>query len=224
MRPNDERAKHAVLLIWIVLFLEIISLYSGYLQHSLLQTVVNGGEISTEAATANDTREQIIGILYMIGFIISAVTFIRWFRRAYYNLHQNINYLSHSENWAVISWVIPILNLYRPFQIMREIYIESKELLAKNGVSINQKFTSLILGSWWTLWIINNFIGQYVFRATMNAESIDEYISSTMAGMVGNIIGIPLALITIKVIKDYSIVESQLFDHVEKEKIHVNSV
>lgn len=224
MRPNNKRAKQAVLLIWIVLFLEIISLYSGYLQHSLLQTIGNGGEISTETATANDTREQIIGILYMIGFIISAVTFIRWFRRAYYNLHQNINYLGHSENWAAISWFIPFVNLYRPFQIMREIYLESKELLIKKGIGINQKFNSLILGFWWTLWIINNLIGQYVFRATMNAESINDYISSTMASMVGNIIGIPLALITIKIIKDYSIVESQLFDHVEKEKIHVNSV
>ncbi len=210
LRPNEQRAKNAITLIWIVLALEIISLISGYLQYDLLQTFANGGEITTETATANDTRELIIGILYLIAHVISAVTFIQWFRRGYYNLHLKVSYLSQTEGWAAGSWFVPIISLYRPYQIMKEMYQKTKGLLTKNGVDFDQTFSSNALGWWWTLWIINNIIGQFVFRYSMKAESIDELTTSTIAGIIANIIGIPLALITVKIIKDYSNIEPLL--------------
>jgi len=218
LKPNGQRAKNAITLIWIVLALDIVSLISGYFQYDLLQTAANGGKISIETAIANDTREQIIGIIHFIAFVISAVTFIQWFRRAYYNLHLRVNHLSHTEGWAAGSWFVPIVNLYRPYQIMKELYQETKELLTKKGLSINENFTTGYLGWWWTLWIINKIIGQFVFNYSMKAESIDEWTIITVASMVGNVVGIPLALITVKVIKDYSKVELLLREIKDEEE------
>lgn len=218
LRPNGQRAKNAISLIWILLALEIISLISGYFQYNLLQTIANGGEISIETATANDTREQLIAIIYLIVSVISAVTFIQWFRRAYFNLHQKVTNLTHTEGWAAGSWFVPIVNLYRPYQIMKELYKETKELFNKKGVNINTNFTTSSLGWWWTLWIINNIIGQFIFRYSMRAESIDELTTSTIASMIGNIIEIPLSLITVKIIKDYSNVEPKLYEINDEEE------
>jgi hypothetical protein len=218
LKPNEQRAKNAIILIWIVLALEIVSLISGYFQYVLLQTAANGGEISTETATANDTREQIIGIIYLIVYIISAVTFIQWFRRGYFNLHLRVNHLSQTEGWAAGSWFVPIVSLYRPYQIMKELYQETRELLVKKGLSINENFSTGFLGWWWTLWIINNAIGQFVFRYSMKAESIDELTISTVASMIGNVVGIPLALITVKVIKDYTNVEPLIIEIKDEEE------
>ena len=136
LKPNGQRAKNAITLIWIVLVLEIVLLISGYFQYDLLQTAANGSEISIETATANDTREQIIGIIFLIAYIISAVTFIQWFRRAYYNLHLKVNHLSRTEGWAAGSWFVPIVSLYRPYHIMKELYQETRELLVKKGLII----------------------------------------------------------------------------------------
>jgi hypothetical protein len=223
LRPNTQRAKNAITLIWIVLALEIISLISGYFQYDLIQTVVNGGEISTESATSNDTREQIIAIIYLVASIISAITFIQWFRRAYFNLHLRVSHLSQTESWAAGSWFVPIISLYRPYQIMKELYEETEELLLKKGLGINENFTANSIGLWWTLWIMNNIIGQFSFRYSMNAESVDELNISTVIGMIANVVGIPLALITVKVIKDYSNVESLLCEikHEEFETTNV---
>jgi hypothetical protein len=210
LKPNRQRAKNAVTLIWIVLALEIVSFISGYFQYDLLQTVANGGEISADTATANDTREQIIAILYMIAYFISAITFILWFRRAYYNLHLKVKYLSYTEGWAAGSWFVPIANLYRPYKIMREMYLVTKEFLTKKGIGHNQAFSTNALGWWWALWIISNIFGQIVFRSSLKAETIDDLTTSTIAGMIGNIIGVPLAYITVKVIKNYSNAEPLL--------------
>lgn len=210
LKPNGQRAKNAITLIWIVLVLEIVSLISGYFQYDLLQTIANGGEISTETANTNDTIVEIIGIIYLIAYIISGVTFILWFRRAYFNLHLRVNHLSQTEGWAAGSWFVPIVSLYRPYQIMKELYHETRKLLSKKGLIINENISTDILGWWWTLWIINSVIGQFVFRCSLKAESIDELTISTVASMIGNIAGIPLALITVKVIKDYANIEPKL--------------
>lgn len=210
LRPNEQRAKNAITLIWIVLALDIVSLISGYLQYNLLQTVANGGDISMETVNANDTREQIIGILYLIVFIVSAVTFIQWFRRAYYNLHLKVNYLSHTEGWAAGSWFVPFVNLYRPYQIMKELYQETNDLLTKKQLSFNQNLSTNFLGLWWSLWIISSFIGKFVFKYSQKADTIDDLTISTIASMLDNFVGIPLAIVAIKVIKNYSGVEPLL--------------
>lgn len=98
LKPNEQRSQNAMILIWIALAMNCISLVSSYFQYDLLQTAANGGEIATEAVTSNDNREQAIGIIQLIVFVVSAITFIQWFRRAYFNLHLRVNRLSHTQS------------------------------------------------------------------------------------------------------------------------------
>lgn len=210
LKPNAHRAKTAMLLIWIMMGLDVIALTSGYFQYELLQTAADGGDVSLETANANDLRERIIAIVQVIASIVSAIMFIRWFRRAYYNLHQLVDGLQFDEGWAAGSWFVPILNWFRPFQIMKELFLETKALLANKDLSIYERFSTPALGVWWTLWIISSLVGQFVFRYSLRAETLQDYITVTIVGMVVNFIGVPLALITIKVIKDYAAVEPLL--------------
>jgi len=212
LRLNDQRARIAVILIFIMFLMDIISGISGYFQYELLQIASEGGMISDEEANANDEREQIVGVIYLIIYIISGITFIQWFRRAYFNLHLKVDHLSHTEGWAAGAWFVPIVGLYRPYQIMKELYEETKSLLIAKGVSIKDPFTTDLLGIWWALWVINSLLGQFTFRYSNSAETIDELITVTVASMVSNLIGIPLALIAIKVVKDYAKVEPLLFE------------
>jgi len=218
LRPNEQRAKNAIILIGIVLVLEIVNLISSYMQYDLLQTIANGGFISDDVAEANVTRELMLGIIYIIASLISCITFIMWFRRAYFNLHQKVNYLAHSEGWAAGSWFVPIVCLYRPYQIMKEVYVETKELFTKKGLSEKVDYSTSYLGWWWTLWIISAFAGHFAFRfAFKSADTIDNFITTTVAEMILSALGIPLALITVKIIKDYSKVEPLLAQINDKE-------
>jgi hypothetical protein len=212
LRDNEQRAKSAIALIWLVLVIKIISLLSSYFEYELLHTIANGGEISDQDVNDNDTRETIIGFIYLIVYLTSTVTFIMWFRRAYFNLHMRVNHLTFSEGWAAGSWFVPIINLFRPYQIMKELYGETKEILVKKGIVVPSNFTTNILGLWWTLWIINNIFGNIVFRYSKNATTIEHLINSSIASMVSDFIGIPLSLLAIKVIKDYAKVEPLLLE------------
>ncbi|MDI6051054.1 DUF4328 domain-containing protein [Flavobacterium sp. XS2P24] len=218
LKPNGQRAKIAIMLLWTVLTVEIISLLSDYLQYDLLQTVANGGQITTEAATDNDLRQKIIGLIYLTVYVISGITFIRWFRRAYYNLHIKAESLSFTEGWAASCWFVPIISLYRPNQIMKELYQETQNLLSKKDENYAQNLTTHFIGWWWALWIISSFLGQFFFRYSMKAETLEELTTTTIASIVASIIGIPLAIITVKVIKDYSEVEHLLYELKDEEE------
>ena len=207
LKPNEQRSQNAILLIWIALVMNIISLVSSYFQYDLLQIAANGGEISAESVTSNDNREQAIGIIQIIVFVVSAITFIQWFRRAYFNLHLRVNHLSHSEGWAAGCWFMPIVNLFRPYQIMKELFQETHLFLKRNEVHANEHLSISSLSLWWTFWIIDRFFGQFVFKYSMKADTIDELTTSTIAQIISNGIGIILAVITVKVIEDYSSLE-----------------
>lgn len=206
LRPNGHRAKITIILIWIVLALHIASIISGYLQYELLQDVSEGTNVSVETADANDLREQIIAITYVVAMLVSAIWFIMWFRRAYYNLGVLVHDLNYPEGWAAGSWFVPFINLIRPYQIMKEIYTRSKEILFRNGhpeETLSQRY--LIL--WWTLWVITSIADRFIAKFAQNAESLDELINATILSLVLNIVSVPLCFVTVKVISDYSSIE-----------------
>ena len=221
IRENSKRAKYAQILIGIILFLELVSILSSYLQLNLLNSFKDGIEISDEMINKNDSREQIIGIVYTLVFIISSITFIQWFRRGYYNLNIRTN-CSHSEGWASGSWFVPIISLFRPYQIMKEMWTKTNSLIKEYKTDYLHKGTSII-GVWWALWIISSYLGKYALKKVLKAETIQDFINSTWADIVVAAIGIPLAIITIIIIKEYAKKE-ELMVEIEKDKALANNV
>lgn len=219
LRSNEKRAKIAILLIWFSMTADILSFISGYLQHDLLTNAANGVTVSLESARANDSREQFMGIVNVCILLVSGITFIQWFRRAYYNLHLKVNHLEFSEGWAAGSWFVPIICLFRPYHIMKELYEKTDDYLDEKKIKINTAFSTRFLGAWWTLWIISNLIGQFVLRSSLNAKSVDDFIDLTTLSMISDVIGIPLAIITVKIISDYAKVENVLYNYTEKVEI-----
>ena len=211
LKPNEERAKYAIVMIWIVMGLKLITIVSDFFQYRLLISAQNGEIYSAEMANANDLRQQVIVILFVISYIISSVTFIMWFRRAYFNLHQKTGYLDYSEGWASGAWFVPIVNLYRPYKIMRELYVETKELLTKKLISFDQELSLTFVGIWWTLWIIATVFGQVISQLARRAVLIDTLAFYTMMDMIHCGLILVCGFFAIKVIKDYSTVEPLLF-------------
>ncbi|MEO5582649.1 MAG: DUF4328 domain-containing protein [Saprospiraceae bacterium] len=193
-----------------MLLINLVALVSGYLQYELLKNAADGGGIPMDEATSNDQREQIIAIISVLLFIAGTVYFIMWFRRAYYNLWQLVPYLSFSEGWAAGAWFVPFINLVRPYRIMKELYVETSNILRKNGHLDEDALSTKYLGLWWALYLIVVTGDQIISKLTIKADTIDDLLIATQLGMIGNVIAIPFCLITIKVIRDYSKIEPLL--------------
>ena len=53
---------------------------------------------------------------------LALVAFVGWFHRVYGNLRALGTPPRHATGWAIACWLVPFLQLYRPMQLMRELW------------------------------------------------------------------------------------------------------
>lgn len=210
MRDNQLRAKLAIIMLGIVMLVQVVNIVFHYFQYELLHKANEFG-ITDEQANSNDTRIQIVIFVYVFILFISGITFIRWFRRAFYNLELKIKNLNFSNGSIVYAWFIPIINLYRPFQIMKEMYLETISLLNKNKIDHNLNLNIVII--WWILWTLTNCLE--AFSSISPGETIDELITSTIITIVFGCADIVVAILAIMLIKNYNDIEDKIFNLTE---------
>lgn len=122
IKDNSKRAKILIQIFWILTGLTVVSVIFNYYELEILKKALLGEYIDEDKAYANDLRQGIIGLLQTGLYITSIIVFLNWFRRAYGNLHRLKLRLNHSETMAVWAFFIPIIFLFRPYQIMKEIW------------------------------------------------------------------------------------------------------
>lgn len=145
--------------------------------------------------------------------IVGGITFVLWFRRAYFNLHQKLKTLEFGEGWAAGSWFVPFVNLVRPYKIMKELFTESSFWLKMKGVEGSKSQEQLIL-PWWILWILTTVLGRIVDK--LPSETVDELIELTQFAIGAGIVETIAGLLAFKLINSY-IKREQLMMEVEKQ-------
>ena len=131
--------------------LSIASIVAFAQQLDLLSRLDAGEFVSiTEVEDSNDLVTQLASLTLFV-FALTVLAFLVWIHRAYRNADSlSANELDYSPGWAVGSYFVPILNLWRPYRIMSEIWQESA-----GDQSPSQRAKGVwLLRSWWALWII----------------------------------------------------------------------
>ncbi len=216
LRPNEQRSKTAITLIWLILAIEGLSIAISIFQLIIYTMMDQGDFVSGKLFLAGNVTEGAIGLLYLSMYIVSAITFIRWFRRAYYNLGTLTHNLGYEDRWAAIAWFVPIMNLFVPYRIMNELYTKTDKYLKQQADRPYPQLKTTYLPIWWTLWIIAGIAGNIIFRTSLQNETMNEMIDGQIISIIGSLIGVPLAIVTIIVIKDYAKTEKILHEIVQE--------
>lgn len=227
---NQERAKYVIICFYITLGAYALMLVSDYMEYQLLSTRFFG----MDEATANDQRQSIIGLLSLGAQIALIITFIQWFRRAYHNLHKiGERDLLTSEGWAAGAWFVPILSLFRPYQIMVEISKRTKSFVLRNDnnvefdnseirISDNKSDLRIIL-LWWISWIVTSIASNISFQITRNGVDVDTFIYSNVVGMFSDAVGIISIIFAIKMVKSSQNDQNRLLNAWKNQKSETTS-
>jgi uncharacterized membrane protein YwzB len=212
LRDNSHRAKVAVILIAVVIGMLVISLVSDVLQYNLLNRALISG-ISQEEAETNDRRQLLIVIVYVIAYIVSAVYFIRWFRRAYYNLGLAGINKRFTDGWAAGAWFVPILNWFRPVRIMNEIWEKNSMLLERVSSDRLYELTGgkPLVALWWTAFILAELLARVEYFLTRGARSIEDFINLTGISIFSDCALIVTGLMMIAVLRKVASQEKEIY-------------
>lgn len=225
LRDNTTRAKNAIIMLWISFAFLFIFLISDIFELYIIREFLVG-EIDDELfarAELSDVFSGIVGILWLVIFIIMSILFLMWFRRAYYNLHQLKNNLSYTDGWAVGSWFLPFANWVLPYRIMKEIYDSTRNLFIQRG-DIQPKLPTNFVTIWWTFSIISSVVNYFVFRASMlDDPTIEMSYTTSIINVIGTLLLIISLFLCIKVVKDYAKVEP-LLSNLQKDETNTNNL
>ena len=204
LKINSKRAKNAEILLWICAGLYAISLISNLMEFFLLSEVQRGVYITKEQFQADTLRQVIISLLQFVALIISAITFILWFRRAYFNQEVKFEYMYSKNVWTGISFLIPLYNLFKPFQLMKELHQNMEEHFVKNGSGETNHFFMKRVFLWWFMWIFLNTGRIVSYLVALKSLFPERLMKISLTFMIIDLLFIVLCYLTIKMIRNYN--------------------
>ena len=123
------------------------------------------GKLTDKQAEEFDNVFGTIGILQTIAFFPTAVAFLAWLSRSV----DNVPRLGGGDpevkpNWSIIWWFIPFANLFKPYQVVADLY---RRMAPIQGIA-----TSIVV-AWWVVWVIGNIFANLAGRFWLQADNLE---------------------------------------------------
>ena len=175
----------------------VIAVYA-YLAIDVVYGLVMLAELMSppELGSPRFTLGTMLGLVSLVVFLGSAIVVGRWIYRATANAHALSDEMTVSPGLAVGSYFIPILNLFKPFQGMKEAWLASHHRSNWHGEP-----TPGLLIVWWTLWLVTNILGNVSLRMSMENE--DGSLTGAVATIevLTSLLNLPLCLVLVAMMK-----------------------
>ncbi len=193
------------------LVLTLIDVISGILQLELFSRIARGYGFTLDEAVRSDLRQTLLALFWALAFYGTAVPFLIWFHRVHKNLRSLGNRgLIFTPGWAVGFFFVPLLNLVRPFQAMREAWHGSDPGhmgldVASQGSKFGRRLgTPSLVGWWWALLLVPGPIGMFGLMirslALIDKPDISMFQVSASLFLVRDLLLIPSALVAIRLV------------------------
>lgn len=181
--------------LWACLCLAVVGIATRIVSHGILTDLRDGtyasAALSATASEAFDRRERFLNVMELFLFAVTSVLALKWIHRANFNARQlGAEGMRFTPGWAVGSYFIPIVNLWKPYQAMKEIWKASSSPSNWQGAP-----SGALLGIWWFLWLLSTFANYAVLRFFWAiGERIQDFIAANALAAVMDVLEIPLTV------------------------------
>lgn len=192
---------------WLVVLLaacaitDVIAIVAEAGQLSLLNRLTAGEDLSIETVEASDAFAGTSTGLQFLAYIVAAVVWVIWFRRAYSHIPRLTSQpLRFKAGWAIGGWFVPIMAFYRPKQIANDIW-RATDVTADHAQPLKERPVGALLNWWWAAWIAAQMTDNAAGRVLFTAETLDAQTNSTYILIGADVLSIIAAGFAIVVVK-----------------------
>jgi heme/copper-type cytochrome/quinol oxidase subunit 3 len=193
--PLRGRAQAVTVVLAITAMVCVVAVVSDLLEWRLMDRIIAGEEFTDAEVTANDNRQATLGLVQLALVVAGAVVFIRWMYAAYWNLDVVAPAeRRYAAGWAIGSWFVPIMNLFRPKQMINDIW-------RAGGRDPKDAQPGWLLLAWWTLWLLSSFVVNFAARGYVNADTADQIRTGTILYFISDAMTVVCAILAILVVR-----------------------
>jgi hypothetical protein len=204
-RPLRGRAQVVVALLVVTGLISCVSILYQLDLQALLDRLAAGRPVGSTEMQSADDRTALIDNLSLAAGVCTSIAFVAWFFRAYQNIERlGARGLRVKPGWAIGSWFVPILNLFRPKQIMNDIWRASDPALpAAEARGWQHGAVPGLLHWWWAAFLIggsaSNMAGLTIeTSATVPAQQSAATLAVFADG--GRILAAALAVLVVRAV------------------------
>jgi hypothetical protein len=206
LRPIRGAAQAVTILLGAQIVLSVIEALALLNRIALLHRIQAGEVIDLGQADDADTALQAVTSVQSLTFIATVVVWCIWQHRAQRTAIELAGGgLTFTPGWAVGWWFIPIANLWKPFQAVRELWKASH-----GGDAWRTMVTWPVIGWWWASWIVSNLVTWAAIRGgglgtgtgTSGPQiTAEDVISSDRWELVSLPLGVVAAILAIMIVR-----------------------
>ena len=175
-------------------------------EYELLLAVQDGAfstvDLAMAAADASDTRQLAIAGVQLVMTLFSYILVGTWIYRSNQNARQlGASGMVFTPGWSVGWYFVPVFNLWRPYQALKEIWKASQ-----TAVGWKDSPTPALLKWWWGLWILSSMLGGR--SLTMGASELHELIFVNWLSQLIEATDLVLTLVMARIVRNVSQVQA----------------
>ncbi len=124
-----------------------------FAQLRLAGEVGSGSEIEVARRLAHTRSGSFVAGTQLVCAAVTAVAFLAWLHRVRVNLRAlGMRRMRYGRQWTLLGFVVPFLNLLRPYQVVREIW-KASDSTARDPVGWQAVRVPRILAAWWIAFV-----------------------------------------------------------------------
>jgi len=203
MKPRivaHERAKWSEWMLGLGAALAIAALWSSWQQLQLVQDLARGANVPKSVIEANDARQQLFAYAQLGSGIASAVVFLMWTSAHTKRLIElGVTDMQYAPKWSVWGFIVPILNLFRPYQVMNELW-QASEIVPGPDDPLAKEATPRIVYFWFGILVLDNIIGRFASRTSF--DTIDQVVQAAWTTVAFDALGVLTALVALQLVTE----------------------
>jgi uncharacterized protein DUF4328 len=188
------RRRAVIIVFSLLIAVDLAAVGSSWLQIGLLDRLGAGAVVTDAELDASDGRQAVFGLLQLWMLLVALVVFIRWLRAAYRGVDRLApGVRRYGHGWAIGAWFVPFLNLWRPKQIVNDVW-------RAGGTRGASEPLPWWLNVWWAGWLAAGALSQFAGRGSLDTETIDELRTSDMLFIASDLFDAIVAAVAIYVV------------------------
>ncbi len=169
---NNEQLEKTERIFFIILGIDIlITLIFGikaFLYAEIFQQIQAGSRVVDQALISNMELADKFRLLPIFTWLAVGYGLVKWLNACYRYAEESIGVKElKNRKWTILGWAIPFLNIYKPYQIINEIFkVGSQRYNSPTNWKKESSSTPLII--WWVFYFLSHFA---ILRIGMDANS-----------------------------------------------------
>lgn len=221
LRDTSRLTRWVLRLLYLQIFVGAVSVVSGVFEFLMLQefdsALYGSREQMMAEANANDIRQGFVAVLSAMVLVVAGIAILRWIYFANLNAaRMSGREMKFTPAWSVAWYFIPVANMWKPYQAMKEIWLVS----AACGSDMLAKVPSYLNG-WWFLWLFTGFLGNVAMRLSLEPKTMGDLLFTSVVGIASDVAAIPLSMVFMMIVKDIAQLQDKCHEAVA---LHPESV